>query len=180
MNSRKLGAHPAQRDSGGGMKTIKTMNPQIEGTRRTASSKRGFTLFELMIVVLVASTLLVLLAPNAVRTYQTWRLNAGASMIYNKVMEARINAIKRNRQAWLSIDEANRRVQVQTTDDVPLTINVGSPALLQNTVSFQSGSPTEVRFDSMGRPTAPQTIIIETSTTSKTITISATGQVTVA
>ena len=50
---------------------------------------------------------------------------------------------------------------------------------LQSTVSFQTGSPAEVRFDSMGRPAAPRTIVIETTDMSKTITISATGRVTV-
>ena len=90
-----------------------------------------------------------------------------------------MNAIKRNRQAWLSIDSTGGQVQVQTTDDTPVTINVGDPGLLQQRVTFQTGAPSEVRFDSMGRPTAARTIVIETTDRSKTIIISAMGRVTV-
>ena len=143
------------------------------------SLDRGFSLFEVMIVLVIASALVLLLVPNVSRTLQTWRLDGSASMIYSKVMEARMNAIKRNRQSWLSIDSAGGEVQIQTTDDTPTTIDVGDPGLLQSTVSFQTGSPAEVRFDSMGRPAALRTIVIETTDMSKTITISATGRVAV-
>ncbi len=143
------------------------------------SFDRGFSLFELMIVLAIASSLVLLAVPNVSRTLQTWRLDGSASMIYTKVMEARMNAIKRNRQSWLSIDSAGGEVQVQTTDDTPTTIDVGTPGVLQSTVSFQTGSPAEVRFDSMGRPAVPRTIVIETTDMSKTIAISATGRVTV-
>ncbi len=140
---------------------------------------RGFSLLELLIVVVIASALLLLLVPNVSPTLQIWRLDGSASMIHNKVMEARMNAIKRNRQAWLSIDSTAGQVQVQTTDDTPVTINVGDPGLLQQRVTFQTGAPNEVRFDSMGRPTAARTIVIETTDRSKTIIISAMGRVTV-
>ena len=139
----------------------------------------GFTMFEVMIVLGIIGLLLMLLVPNAGRTRQTWRLDGSASMVYNKAMEARFNAIKRNRQAWLSIDATGGQVQVRTTNDVPTTIDVGDPGLLQQTVTFQGGGPTEVRYDSMGRPTAPQTIVIETADMQKTITVAATGRVTV-
>ena len=138
---------------------------------------RGFSLFELMIVLAIAGILVMFLVPNVTQTLQTLRLDGSASMIYNKAKEARINAIKRNREAWLSIDTTGGEVQVQTTDDTPATIDVGIVGLLQNTVTFGSGSPTEVRFDSMGRPTVVRTIVLETTDMSKTITISATGRV---
>ena len=140
---------------------------------------RGFTIFELMVVVTIIMIVLMVAIPSVGRTLETLRLDGSASMLNNKIMEARINAIKRNRSAWLQIDAVNLQVQVQTTDNVPATINVGDPGLLQKTVDFQAGSPFEVRFDSMGRPVAPRTIVLETSNMQKTITVTATGRITV-
>ena len=137
----------------------------------------GFTLFELMIVVLIILAVSIITVPNVDRTLQTFRLDGSASMIYNKTLEARLNAIKRNRQAWLAIDSDNGEVQVRSTDDTPETIDVGTPGLLQRTVGFQEGTPVEIRFDSMGRPTVARTIVIETADMEKTITISATGRI---
>ena len=140
---------------------------------------RGFTIFELMIVVMIIMIVLMVAVPSVGRVLETLRLDGSASMLHNKIMEARINAIKRNRSAWLQIDAVNLQVQVQTTDNVPATINVGDPGLLQKTVGFQAGSPFEVRFDSMGRPVAPRTFVLETSNMQKTITVTATGRITV-
>ena len=149
-----------------------------EGTRRSDARGTGFSLFEIMIVMVIVGVLLMILVPNASRAMQVWRLDGGVRMVSGKLMEARIDAIKRNRQSWLSINTSGQ-VQVQTTDDTPATIDVGFPGLLQQSVSFQSGAPTEVRYDSMGRPTVTRTIVIETADLQKTITVSATGRVTV-
>ena len=149
-----------------------------EGTRRSDASGAGFSLFEIMIVMVVVGVLLMILVPNASRAMQVWRLDGSVRMVSGKLMEARIDAIKRNRQSWLSINTSGQ-VQVQTTDDTPATIDVGFPGLLQQSVSFQSGAPAEVRYDSMGRPTVTRTIVIETADLQKTITVSATGRVTV-
>ncbi len=126
--------------------------------------------------VILAATMMA--TPAIVRTLETYRLDSGASMVFGKLMEARLSAIKRNRPSWVAIDSAAGIVQVRTTDgNPPSTTDLGAVGLLQQSVSFQAGTPAEVRFDSMGRPVAPQTLVVETSQLQKTVSISAAGRI---
>ncbi|MEJ7618269.1 MAG: hypothetical protein WKF30_15180 [Pyrinomonadaceae bacterium] len=43
-----------------------------------------------------------------------YRLHTSTALIASKLMEARVNAIKRNNQTWLLLNPAARSLQLQT------------------------------------------------------------------
>ena len=159
--------------------------PKAVSTERSLAismrtGNRGFTLLEMLIVLMIVMAISMVAIPNVGKTLETYRVQNSASLVSNKVMEARMNAIKRNRQSWIAIDSAEGTVQVQTTEGNPAaTVNVGTLGLVHDSVAFQAGTPSEIRFDSMGRPTAPQTVVLESSHLQKTVAVSAAGRVTV-
>jgi Tfp pilus assembly protein FimT len=113
---------------------------------------RGFSTFELVIVLVVIAVVCAIAIPNATRSVELHRLDGAASLLASKLAEARMNAIKRNRQAWVLVDPAARTMQIQSTDNAGATINVGTAASLPDGVNFTSPAvATQVRFDSLGR-----------------------------
>ena len=142
----------------------------------------GFTINELLIVLLIISVLVAIALPNGLRQLQLYRLETSVSNISNKLSQARMNAIKRNRSSWLRVDPTARTVQVRSTDTSGTTTDVGYPELLPKGVSFATTSATEIAFDSMGRyssGTQSLTIIDNDSRSRKDITISPAGKVSV-
>ena len=132
-------------------------------------------LVSLVIVALIAGFAI----PNIERTLGLYHLETSAAMIAGKLSDARINAIKRNRQVWVEITFSDNQARVQTTDPAAPwnNIDVGDPLFLTNRVVFGgsggsggssgSGDSWRLTFDSVGRPTAPSTITLTTiSTTS--------------
>lgn len=59
--------------------------------------QKGFNLSELIVVLLIISILIVVVLPQIIRQLQLYRLDTSVSVIGNKQMETRMNAIKRNR-----------------------------------------------------------------------------------
>jgi competence protein ComGC len=142
----------------------------------------GFSVPELLVVCLIISILVVISLPGAVRTLQLYRLDGSVSIISDKIVEARMNAIKRNRRAWLRIDATAKTAQVRSTNSAGQTIDVNSPERLPRGLGIDSTSPVEIGFDSMGRlatTTQGVTIIESNSNKRKTITISPSGKVSV-
>jgi Tfp pilus assembly protein FimT len=64
------------------------------------------------------------------------KLQTSSSMLASKLSEARTNALKRNRAAWLRVDAAAGRVQVQTSGGGGRTLDIGAPGLLPSGVAF--------------------------------------------
>ncbi len=61
----------------------------------------GFTLVELMIVTVVIMVLSTIVFPGIAGTLEAYRLETSAFQIEGKLVEARLNAIKRIRDVWL-------------------------------------------------------------------------------
>ncbi len=146
--------------------------------------QRGFSLVELVVAVTVILILTAIAIPNINQTMESYRLETSASAIVGKLMDARINAIKRNRPAWLAINLAAGSSQVQIANPAPPppAANLGTLELLPRGMVFMNPpTPAQITFDSLGRIAAPQTVRLQVvrSGQQKTITVSPTGKVTV-
>ncbi len=145
--------------------------------RQWSNRDRGFSFF----VVLVAVSIIAIVVVIAVKTFSTaldyYRLDSSARRVVDKLQDARINAIKRNNQVWVSINMGAGTLQVQTAGP----LNIGSAALLNTGVDFISPTNTPITFNSLGRPTpaAVRTVTLRSSSSAqtKTVTVSATGRV---
>jgi prepilin-type N-terminal cleavage/methylation domain-containing protein len=147
--------------------------------RRT---NRAFSLIEVLIVAGLIGVISTLAAPGIVRTLDTYGLDSDISMLRAKLTEARMNAIKRNRQAWLAIDASEGTVRVQSTTGNPATtVSVGTQGYLGSRAAFSGANPTQVTFDSMGRTMAAETLTVRATRTGlqRTVIVSAAGKVTV-
>lgn len=164
----------------------------VPGAKFTAPSAnhqtrdQGFSAIELMIVLVVVGVLLAIAIPSITRTLALRRLDTSVSTLASKLAEARMNAIKRNRQAWVRIDPTNRTVQLQTTNDAGTTINLGVAEALPSGVDIANPvAATEIRFDGLGRlptGTAAWTITLRgvQHTKRKSLSVTGIGKVTVA
>jgi prepilin-type N-terminal cleavage/methylation domain-containing protein len=146
-------------------------------------SENGFSLIELIIVVLIAAILGTLALPSIQRTLQLYRLEAGTSYIVNRLTETRLTAIKRNRDTWLEINSTNRTLTLKSTNDAGQQISLGLPTSLPEGVQF-NGAPSSIIFTSLGRNRANANSQIKLKLTAanrnKTINVSTTGNITTA
>jgi type IV fimbrial biogenesis protein FimT len=65
---------------------------------------RGFTLIELMLVVLIASVLLVLAAPGMSSFFDSQRLKSAGEQVYSDLQLARSEAIARKSDVYFKVD----------------------------------------------------------------------------
>lgn len=142
----------------------------------------GFTLIEMMLVVALGAVLAGIALPNLLSLNRAYRLSTASAVVAGKVHQARVNALKRNRQAWVQVDGAAGTVQVQVAG-VGGTEDIGGPEFLPQGVTFGTGAATAtLTFDAMGRPlNPPQAIqlLIAGSGLTRTITVTSTGRVAV-
>jgi Tfp pilus assembly protein FimT len=161
----------------------------MKRTKKTKTSPRipdhrvrecGASLIDVLITVTIATVVLAVAIPGARSALEMQRLDASASKLASKLMDARMNAVKRNRQAWLLINSSARTLQVQTTDSSGSTINVGGAEPLSSGVSVGS-TPSQVTFTSLGRLAAAQTMTLTGTATGRTksVTVSVVGQISV-
>ncbi len=141
----------------------------------------GFTLMELMISTAVIMVLTTIVLPGIAGTLEAYRLETSAFLIEGKLVEARLNAIKRNQQVWLKVELGAGNFQIQTTDPANpgVDINLGGTQYLPNMVTFEASTPAEMTFTSLGRPTSPSTVTLKAAETGeqKSIAVSATGRI---
>jgi Tfp pilus assembly protein FimT len=113
--------------------------------------EEGFSLIELIIVGLVISILAVISVPMISRNLQLYRVESAVGMVSNRLSEARLTAIKRNRTVWLKADPANNSLNIESTNDSGNVISVSSPMYLPDGTVIESVSPVLIKFTSLGR-----------------------------
>ena len=139
----------------------------------------GFQLVEILIVAalgIVFATMAVLQVRGALVQY---RLQESTSMISGKLMEARMNALKRNRPTWLAIDVTTGVIQVQAAGPGGVVQDVGVPGRLSQGIAFTE-APPQIDYDSLGRLNAAQAVTVEhDSGVARTISVAVTGTATI-
>ena len=151
--------------------------------RTSPSSSGGFTLIELLLVVALGIVVTGIALPNLRSMNESYRLSTAATAVASKVHQARINALKRNRPAWVLVDATTRTVQVQSADATG-NVDIGGPEFMPRGITFAGVAGTmTLAFDSLGRPVnPPQTIQLQYTGSGlglrRTITVTSTGRVT--
>ena len=154
----------------------------IHGSRfKLGRGQSGYTLVELVLVVGIIMVVMGIAVPAVKETMEAYRLETSAALVAGKLREARISAIKMNRNVWLKLDTPSRKAQVQYTDGG--TIDLGAPGFLASGIGYVAPTPTQVTFGSLGWPTTPtETIKLQVDGGAgnfKNVTISAAGKITV-
>jgi prepilin-type N-terminal cleavage/methylation domain-containing protein len=156
---------------------------QIE-SKKERTKEKGFSMIELIIVLLIAAILATLALPSIQQTLQLYRLETGTGYIIHRLTETRLTAIKRNRDVWLEINESNRTLTLKSTNDAGQQISLGFPTYLPEGLQFHGGTPSSIVFSSLGRNRANANSQIKLKLTGtnrqKTIFVSATGNITTA
>ncbi len=153
----------------------------IRRAKRESSKRqdRGFSLIELLVVVGIAVIIMVISVRFFATAMDNYHLDISAHRLESKLHDARINAIKRNRQVWLSVDIAARTFQVQAAGPV----DIGPRESLGRGMIFVTPTNSPIAFNSLGHPSAgiAQTLSVRSTSSSqvKTVTITPTGRISV-
>ncbi len=142
-------------------------------------SQVGFAFIEVAMVTIMIAIISSITVPQLAGSLELYRLDIAASTIQGKLVEARLNATKRNRQVQLLFDQSAGSFEIETTDSGGNTVNVGGQEFLPKGVSFEISTPAQVTFSSLGRPTGPCIITLNGARTGevRTLTMSGVGQI---
>ncbi len=145
----------------------------------TRRSEFGFAFIEVAMVTIMIVLISGFTVPQLAGSLELYRLDIAASMIQGKLVEARLNATKRNRQVQLLFDQSAGSFEIETTDSGGNTVNVGRQEVLPSGVTFDISTPAQVTFSSLGRPTGPCIITLNGALTGevRTLTMSGVGQI---
>jgi type IV fimbrial biogenesis protein FimT len=139
----------------------------MAGTR--IMSRRGFTLVEIVIVIVVAGLLMGIAAPRFTRMRNSLRLDTAARTLAADLRRAQTEAIKRNKTI----------VVAKVSDSTYSMTDVGNRLLASGGPQFDAAAMT-VSFASFGPPVGGgATFTINYAGSTKTVTVNASGLVTV-
>jgi prepilin-type N-terminal cleavage/methylation domain-containing protein len=145
---------------------------------RSACRQHGFSVLELLSVVAITGIVVAIGLVRAQGAMRSYRLQESAAAVSTKLLDARINALKRNRPAWVSIDPVTRTLQVQMADAAGNPVNIGPLVRLSQGVVFAGTVPAQVVFDALGRLATSQSIAMQDDTgEARTLTVALTGTV---
>lgn len=133
---------------------------------RVPQLQRGAGLTELLIVLAVFAILAAVTVPAIETILESYYLETSAATIGTKVVDARMAAIKLNRETWVQIDPAAGTAQVKTTG-AGGSVDIGTAVLLSRDVKFGAGAPTQIRMDATGLPMTSYNLTLETSRSRK-------------
>ena len=129
---------------------------------------RGFTLTEVLVVIVVFSILATIAVPQFIAFRPTNRLNGAARQIYSELMWARAKAVNENR-TYVVTFPTNYSMQIAGTTTRVVNIQTD-----YSDVTLTSSAST-VTFSSRGTTDATPTITLTNSGGTKTVTLRITG-----
>ena len=128
------------------------------------SSVRGFSLIELLVVLVVIGTALTIALPKAAALRQGMLLDGAAQQVLGDLQRAQFEAIKRNQS-----------LKVVLTGPTSYTVQFIGARELDGGVQFVS-APDTMRFASFGPPASGQAIyVLRLGSREKRVEISAAG-----
>ncbi|MEQ1793057.1 MAG: prepilin-type N-terminal cleavage/methylation domain-containing protein [Nitrospira sp.] len=129
------------------------MHSQPKSRSKTRSQEGGFTLLEIMIVVVIVGIAAALAVPNLTFMYAKYELYQTTTTIYNRLIMARTAAISRS--AMIVATPANAPLNLDTVDTVTFTAPLGGERLPLN-VRFVLPLPVNpIGFTPRGLSTTP-------------------------
>ncbi len=131
------------------------MNLKIQKVTMTKKSKidtdQGFSLVELLIVVLIISIMIVASIPAIERNLRLYRLESAIGLVSNRLVDARLFAIKRNRPAWVTVDGNSRNIEIWSTNDAGQTISLAAAVPIPQNVVLKNVQTVTFTYTSLGR-----------------------------
>ena len=147
--------------------------PRITGSRKTEA---GYSLMEVLVGCAIAGALFGAAAPRLPPMLASFALQNTTFQLANDLRLARQRAITSNARGRIVFSSGSYRLRRETPVGSGTFIDDGAPREVPSGTSLTSdaGDPT---FDSRGLTTTPYTITIDNGSSTKTITVSATGRV---
>jgi type IV fimbrial biogenesis protein FimT len=122
----------------------------MSATCNHAGSRRGFTLIEMLVVIVLASIVLALVIPSFQRTAARKRLEGAAAELGTDIQYARTEAVQRNTGVGVVFAGNCYVVYVIGTSDATNCASLGTGATALKTVQITSG--TSLAFTSNASP----------------------------
>lgn len=149
-----------------GRPRIRTRTPRFSGG---LSARPGFTLLEIMIVMVIACVLMAIALPGAGRLQRAMQMDSGAQQFSRELTRAQTEAIKRNRSR-----------SVKKVNDSTYQVEGMAAAVLPDGVKFAATSADSVRFAAFGPPPAGGAVFgLQLADLSRRVTVTASGLVSV-
>lgn len=150
---------------------------------RKAAQREGYSLIELVIVLLIVGILAAAAAPKYSHSLQSFRLEAAYHRIAGDVNFARRTAQQNSSTQTIAFNVATNSYALVGASDIDRRSRTYQFSLGQNDYSCQLvsadfGGSSNLTFDIHGRPQSGGTVVIQCGGTTRTLTINSVGQVT--
>lgn len=140
------------------------MRPREHAT--AGSGQAGFSLTEIMVMLVVIGIGMAIALPNLHRANETWRLKESVTAIETTLRSARSTAVTRRVPVRVRVDVTNREclVEIDSDENGSFETALGKKSLAQSVLveSVNFGGETSVVFDERGAPENPGSVIIRT------------------
>jgi prepilin-type N-terminal cleavage/methylation domain-containing protein len=138
-------------------------------SRNPVSGRKGFTLVETVIVIVLAGMLLTFAVPQFSESRRRYQVDTAAHQLAGDLRRAQVEAIRRNTP-----------ITLRRFDDSTYTVDFIGVRMLESGVTFAGWSADSVRMAVFGPPTTgARAFTVMRDGIQKTVTVSAAGLVAV-